>query len=365
MKSKILMIVMAFTIVLCLSSNTFAKGDWEETLKKAREEGKLSVIGGSSLRAIKKHTKLFKDKFGIEMVCISGRASELIRKVEEERKSGLYLHDVFLTGGEDLIVQVKPKGFLEPLEPALMLPEVVDPKLWYGGKLGWLDKDRYVLAYASFPAPMVAINTKLVKPGEIKSYQDLLDPKWKEKIAISDPSLSGLANVGFTNMLYHKLVSIDFLKKIAAQGNPVLKDQNLQAEWGAKGKYPILLWPSPARLSRYTKQGAPVALVHDIKEGTVVASSGCCVGLFNKAPNPNAAKIFINWFLSKEGLDIVQKETNRQMGRLDMSSAELPDDRKKLPGGKYVENIIENEDFLLKEWNNYIKLGGEIFGKQN
>jgi len=364
MKIRIMIVFLACSIVLSFTPNVFAAGDWEETLKKARQEGKLALMGGSSVRAIKKHTDFIKKKFGIELVTTSGRASALIKKIGEERKGGLFLHDVFLTGGEDLVVQVKPTGFLDPLEPVLVLPEVVDPKLWHEGKLGWMDKDHYVLAYANYPGHMVVINTTMVKPGEIKSYQDLLDPKWKGKIAISDPSISGMGNVGFSNMINYKLVSMDFLKQIAAQGNPVMRDLNLQAEWVAKGKYPIALWPSLSRVARYTKKGAPVVSVYDIKEGTYVASSGSCAALFNKAPNPNAAKVFINWFLSKEGQSIFQKETRKQTRRLDVSPEELAVSEKKLPGQKYVENIVEMEDFLIKEWDNYKKLGGEVFGKK-
>ena len=78
---------------------------------------------------------------------------------------------------------------LEPVKPLLLLPEVVDTSGWFEGKHHYDDpENRYIFVFEGTPrSGEITYNTKLVNPSEIKSYWDLLNPKWKGKIVSVDP----------------------------------------------------------------------------------------------------------------------------------------------------------------------------------
>ncbi len=337
------------------------KADWEMTLKKARQEGEVAVIGGTSVAKLRDSIKLFKEKFGINLLITTGRSSELLPKLMQERRSGLYLQDVGISGQTDLIATLKPAGALDPLPPVLVLPEVADQKYWYDGKFDWADEGRCVFNYALYPDHMVVINTDLVKPGEIQSYYDLLNAKWKDKILINDPTIPGMAGDDFTSMVRNGLVNMDFFRQLVSQKNVMTRDQDLQATWLAKGKYPIALWPSLGSMARFIDSGAPVRPIVDIKEGTSAGSTGSGLGIFNKAPHPNAAKVFINWFLSREGQAINQKAVGKQTRRIDVPPEGLRSFEIRTAGTKYFPKYDEKEEFILKEQRKYVELAKQLF----
>ena len=75
--------------------------------------------------------------------------------------------------------------------PSMVLPEVKDPKYWWGGHL-WADNaKKYIYSFTAYMTETIWYNTTLVKPEEINSWDNLLDPKWKGKIAILDPRSPG------------------------------------------------------------------------------------------------------------------------------------------------------------------------------
>ena len=337
------------------------KADWEMTLKKARQEGEVAIIGGTSVAGLKNSTKLFKEKFGIDLIITTGRDASLAPKLIEERRTGLYLQDVMISGHTTMISTLKPAGFFDPLTPVLALPEVVDQKLWYEGRFDWADEGHYVFNYALYPHHFVVINTDLVKPGEIKSYYDLLNPKWKDRVIINDPTTSGMGNSGFISMVHNSLVDQNFFRQLASQKNMMTRDQDLQATWVARGKYPIALWPSLGVMARFIDAEAPVKPITDMKEGTSAGSTGSALCLFNKAPHPNAAKVFINWFLSREGQAINQKVIGKQTRRIDVSPEGLQPFETRIPGQKYFPKHDEREGFILKESKKYRQLAGQIF----
>ncbi|MDP2646488.1 MAG: extracellular solute-binding protein [Desulfobacterales bacterium] len=342
----------------------FAKDDWNTVLEKARQEGSVAVFGGTTVSELKNSSKLFKEKFGIDILITTGRSSSIVPKLRQERKVGLYLQDVMLSGQTHMLDPLKQMGAFDPLKPLLVLPEVLNQTLWYDGEFNWADKEqRYIFNYALYPVHHIAVNTDMVNSEEIQSYYDLLNPKWKDKIVINDPTtVSGMSAGNFINMAYHKMVDLDFFRKLAAQKNVVTRNQDLQVTWVAKGKYPIALWPSLGTLSRFTKAGAPVKPLLQIKEGTHAGSMGSALGVFNRAPHPNAAKVFVNWFLSREGQDISQRAVRKQTRRIDVPPKGLQDFEIRLPGVKYFPKVDEKEEFILTEMRKYNNLAKEIFG---
>lgn len=330
---------------------------WDEVLKEAKKEGRVMVsmgIGGLVRDAL---VKGFKQKFGIEVETFSGRGDEFTARLFAERRAGLYNYDVYQSGPNTVLLTLKPGGALDPLEPALVLPEVLDPKVWWKGDILWLDKEHLALNFLAYPSIPVAINTSMVRPEEISSYNDLLDARWKEKIIMNDPTISGPGG-HLVGAIGDRIMGYDFLRNLAQQKPFITRDRSLPMLWLATGKYPVAINPDAAGFMQFQQAGAPVVRITP-KEGTHVTPGFGSLALINKAPHPNAAKLYINWLLSREGQEIYTRVAGVHSGRLDVSTDFLPPAMVRNPAMKYVD--ISTEEYNLK-MPEYIKIAREIFG---
>lgn len=314
--------------------------EWEKLISLAQKEGSAVVYCSASATTRATLTKAFRDKYGVSLEFVSGRGSEIAEKVLSENRAGLHLGDVYIGGTTTQVNSLKPAGVLVPLEPVLILPEVKDPKVWWEGKLPWADDNQLLFASLAFPTNAVSINTKLVKKEEIESWNDLLNPKWKGKIGINDPTITG-PGLRMIGALLDVLPGFGegYLRKLAQQEPYIIRDQRLQVDWLAQGKISVLLAPDPAPIAEFQSAGASVdSLVP--KEGTVVTTGIGAVSLL-KAPHPNAAKLFINWFLSKEGQTLYSRAYNAQSGRLDVPTEGISPAFVRQPGVKYLNTEFE------------------------
>ncbi len=279
------------------------KAKWDKTLADARREGKVVVYGeaGPSLRT--EVSKAFKDKFGIELEFVTGVSLEIAQKYMTERTANLYLADVILMGNTTLLLQVKPKGFLGPISPQFILPEVLDSKAWNGGKIPLLDRDGTVLPLTQGYYSYVFINTDMVKDNEIKSLFDLTDPKWKSKITMYNPTISG-STINWVNFVLTKFMDNEkgqqYLKDLAKNEPFLTNDKRLHIEWVARGKYAVGIGPNMQSLSEFVSSGAPIKSIR-VKEGGGISPSSSCIALPDKMPHPATATILVNWLLSAEG----------------------------------------------------------------
>src|SRR3990167_6091855 len=166
--------------------------EWQKTMAEARKEGTVSIYASLIAPYLREQAPAFKAKFGIDLDITTGRGSDMAQKLIRERAGGIYLADVVIAGLNTFFGDVKKTGVTETMSAKLILPEVIDPKLWYkGDQLPWADNERHIFSFYAYPNRDIAINTDLVKPEEIQSWQDLLEPKFKGKIVWSDPSIAG------------------------------------------------------------------------------------------------------------------------------------------------------------------------------
>lgn len=315
--------------------------DWDKALKEGQKEGKVVIYstGGGELRPL---GTAFQKKYGIAVEATVFRGPDVPPRLGAERKAGLYLVDLYVGGSGTATVDLKGMGVLAPIEPLLILPEVLDPKVWYSGNLIFLDKEKLVLKGLAYVSVPLAININLVKPDEIKSYKDLLNPKWKGKIVMNDPTIRGTGGkTAATVGLY--LMGWDYMQDLAKQEPVIVRDQRQQIEWVAQGKYPIAFAPLTTPLADFMKAGAPIAEVVPA-EGSHYTGGVGNIALFDKAPHPSATKIFVNWYLSKEGQGMMSQETLNPSARLDVSTQGMDDARILKPGVKYVDS--DSVDFL-------------------
>src|SRR5262249_19745092 len=123
---------------------------------------------------------------------IAGGSSQIVSRVETERSAGIYSVDVFLGGPDTTAIDLYGKKMIDLLKPLLVLAEVVDGTKWKTGKVWFVEpEEKIVVRPFCKVATVVFINTDQVKPDEMRSYKDLLNPKWKGKISVEDPMSTG------------------------------------------------------------------------------------------------------------------------------------------------------------------------------
>lgn len=331
---------------------------WENALQAARKEGKVVIYATSIGPTLKSLAPRFRNKFGFDLEVIpQDKGASMVAKMYTERRAGLYIPDVVFSGTNTFFGEIKPSGLADPIEPLLILPEVLDPSLWYGGKLPWGDKEHLIFMSYAYPNVSVGINSDQVMHNEIRSYHEILNPKWKGKILMNDPTLAGTGLKSFSVLAFHYL-NLDYFRQLAKLEPMIVRDQRLQVDWLARGKYAILFFPRTTPMTEFRKAGAPVALVSPV-EGTYL-SSGSAMNFTNRAPHPEAAKIFINWFLSKEGQSLTQSIDDVQSARVDISTEGIDPVKLRQPGGKYFLDA-DKEEWLSRDAE-FTRAAMDIFG---
>ena len=317
-----------------------AELEWERTVRSAEQEGQVvlyKIAHDAEWQAFqKKYPK-------IKVTLISADAAQIQQRILAERRGGKYLADVIRLGGGTSTSLYKAKA-LDPVAAALILPEVKDPSKWLEGRHHYNDVDnQYVFVYAAFPLHLLGYNHKLVDPQTLRSYADLLDPKWKGKLTIKDPKEPG-GGSPLLFLFHNPQLGPEYIKKLFAATAPTLvRNERLQTDWIASGKFPLAITAKADQVEEAKSQGLPVDMLdaHVFrKDGVALEAGGTMIALANKAPHPNAAKVLINWFLSREGQTAIQKNGPDEPGhnslREDIAKEHLPAWAQRQKGVKYI-----------------------------
>ena len=164
------------------------KADWEKSLQAAKKEGQLVLYGSADFENL--FAEFHKKYPEIKVTGVFGRGADVAKRMMSERRAEKYLADLYVNGmttGYNVFYKAKA---LDPIPPVLVLPEVTDVTKWWQGKHHYVDPEGQYLFNINGEARIVlAYNTQLVNPNEIKSYWDILNPKWKGKIVAYDPTL--------------------------------------------------------------------------------------------------------------------------------------------------------------------------------
>jgi iron(III) transport system substrate-binding protein len=327
------------------------KREWERTLTAAKKEGQVNIYIYRYERLLQDFKK---DYPGINVVSVTGRGTELTARLMAERRAGKYIADVY-SGGTNGNYNTLYKGkVLDPVKPALILPEVVDQSKWYGKEHRYADPEgQYIFAYLANPSgAQLAFNSNLVNPKEFKSYWDATNPKWKGKIVSLDPRDTGLgATMQF--FYYNPEIGPEFMKKFfGGMDIQYAKNFRQMTDWLAQGRYAICMGCKDSL--RAKGQGLPVDDfdTNKWKEGSSFSSGGGSLSMPNQAPHPNAAKVFINWFLSRKGQIALQKlgdpDDPPNSRRIDIPKDDVPMEARLQPRVKYFD-VVKPEYGDMKE----------------
>ncbi|MBI4334157.1 MAG: extracellular solute-binding protein [Chloroflexi bacterium] len=308
--------------------------DWERTLVAARKEGEVSVFvstGGEWLREL---GAAMSQRYGITLETGTAKVAELGERIVREQRSKVHYVDIVIDG-RVVSGLLQSEGLLESLEKLLVLPEVADPKAWWRGQPDWLvaPEAKTVLGHIASVSAGLLVNTDLVKFQEIRTWNDLLDPKWKGKMVINDPTTAG-SGQSLMTMLAYKIMDWDYLNRLVRQEPVPLRDNRLMVEWVARGRNPVLIGPPKGPSLEFMQAGAPLAL-HSPLPGGYLSVSGGHISLLKTSPHPNAAKILINYFLTREGQTAFSKSSGYQSSRADVPTDHLLPALARQPGIEY------------------------------
>ena len=294
----------SFGCFACFSAAQAAEGwqqEWERTVQAAKKEGQVTVYVHSTYAPVLASGAFEKAFPDIKLAMVSGIENDLERRFSAERRAGKYLADVFMVGvlrSNDF----KQAKYLDPIKPVLLLPEVVDESKWWRGKHTYSDPERqYLFRYvASAQLGQISYNTQLVQPKEFASFWDFLKPKWKGRILARDIRLPGTGGSAIRLFYYSPEMGPEFVRKLFGETDITLfRDRRQGLDWLAAGKFPICIWCEG--VEKGNSQGIPVDMFGRMKEGAGLSAGQAILTLVNQAPHANAAKVFINWFLSRDG----------------------------------------------------------------
>ena len=302
-------------------SQTSAPAEWERIVAAAKQEGKVVAGIPASADLRKQLEATFKAKFpGIELELSPSRGPQNVRKIADEYKAGIRNFDLSIGGTDTMLYGLVEPGIAEPFEPFMILPEVKDAKQWWGGHI-WGDNKsgkRLIYSFEAFTSDNLWHNTELVKPEDIRSYDELLQPKWKGKIGMLDPRNPGAGHSTWTFLWMIK--GEEYLKKLVQQDLLLSTNQRLLGEALAKGKISLTIGISYYTLEPFLKAGLPVKALPVPKEGTYTSNGSGTITIVKSPPHPNATKVFINWLLSKDGQETFGKAMGQATRRLDVDT---------------------------------------------
>ncbi len=327
---------------------------WDDTLAKAKKEGKLvAALGGSASRNYRPIFKIFEKKFGIETVVSTGGGGTQADRLLAERRAGRYAVDIFMAGPTVGNSRIIANNAGEPIKDLLFLPDVVDQSLWYKKRHQYSDpQQKYIFALsgnAEFAPIGMRFNTNKLSikdAKKIKSSWEFLDKRFAGQVVALPPTAVGALGT-YVTVQFHPDLGEKFLRRFFDPEVNIqfTHDFRQLADGVAKGKYTMAIFAGSAGrdIDRLGRRGLPVAnfgrlLDKPIKERPLLQGSGSANNLMviDKQPHPYASKLFVNWFLSKEGQTLMHTKSARtpdqtfredvtEMGKVNPAEIRRPD----------------------------------------
>ena len=372
MEKRLIGVLSAIALVVLDSATTIGADakrpvEWDKAVEEAKREGKivLAIPPATELRTALE--PLLKQRFGLDAELVSAPGPKNASRIAAEKKAGVNYFDAIICG-TGTAAGLTHDGMLEPMESLWILPEVKDAKQWWGGHI-WEDNVSTHKFLYSFLADVSThstwYNTALAKPQELRSFDDYLNPKWKGRIGFSDPRVPSSGQSIWSFMW--ELRGEEFLKKLVQQELFLTRDLRQLADAVAKGKVVLAFGLGRSQTEPFIKAGLPLKPAPVTKEGLPASNGFGVLGVIKDPPHPNAARVFVNWFLSREGQEWYSKVMLNGTRRLDVNTKWLKDTgiaaakdtltvqeyhrlrnhledkytRVRVPAGKFAETILQ------------------------
>lgn len=288
------LIVLSAALTFFLSPSP-AHGQSKELIQAAKREGMVQGYGTLQNETVIKIMKVFKRRYGIEGRYFKGSTTSVMDRALTEYRAGKVSYDVVITSVNPMNLMKEQGLFTAYVSPSSKEfdKEVVDS--FFGPR------------YRN-TAIGIVYNTQEIKLEEVpKSYEDLLDPKWKGKITTGDPSRHTTMTNWFESLhliLGSREKADRWIKRFAKQ-KPILVRNVLPAYMRvSSGETPLAITYIKYMVT-LSKGRAPVDYVRGLPG---YMGDGHYIGLSSKSPHPNAAKLFIDFFLGQESMKTIAND---------------------------------------------------------
>ncbi|HWP60770.1 MAG TPA: extracellular solute-binding protein [Candidatus Acidoferrales bacterium] len=271
-------------------------------IEGAAAEGRLVWWTTTNIDLSQKILERFQKKYPfIKTELFRAGRGPLLNKVLAEALAGRHAWDV-LSGSGEMYAPLLEKNLVVPYQSA-------ESKAYDDSMMG---RDGAWIAYHTNTYAL-GVNTRMVRPAQApRSYEALLDPRWKDgKISLDAdayPILIGLSQA------WGRERAVNYLRRLAGQ-NPVVKRGNDErVQLAAAGEYALVI-AYASGITRVAQRGAPMELLP--LEPLIIQINPLQIAA--RAPHPNAARLFVDFALSKEGQEMVRAGL-REPARSDVES---------------------------------------------
>jgi len=271
-----------------------------DLVDKAKAEGEVVWYSTLPLPETQAWAALFTKKYGIKVSLFRAGATAMTQKLQTEIPAGRWGFDVVMNRASNLELY-RRKNWLQKMN----YPE--------RGRFleGFMDPDDYWAAYY-IQFWSVAYNTNMVKPNELpKSYEDLASAKWKDKLTMDEQDVDLYAT---WLKLMGRERGRDWFKKLVANGLRPRRGHTMEAQLVSAGEFTLGISAYASVIENIRAKGAPV----DWVTFEPVPVNVLAWGIGAKPPHPNAARLFLYWGLSVEGLKAMNEISDRVPARRDV-----------------------------------------------
>lgn len=343
----LLIFVLAFGVVACQKTDAPGKDaapekqTGKETNAKPFEGTTLSVMvayGGADATFEK-----FTEETGIKVEFLSMSTGKALAKLQAE--DGKTEADIWFGGGVDSYLNARDLGYLEPYKS----PEVsaINPQ--------YCDKDGYFSGLALVPAGWI-VNDDILKEKGLeapKTWEDLADPKYKGEVIMSDPAISG-TNYAIVSGLVQALgeeKAWDYFERLNENIDFFAQSGGEPLEKAAAGEFAVGIVAITGG-TYAVGETSPTSVVYP---EDMIPWTPAPIAIFKNTKNLEAAKVFIDWYLSQHGQEILREADARIMARDDVDAPEL---MKELDKSKLInfdlERMGSERNSILERWQELV-----------
>jgi len=253
----------------------------QRLIEGAKKEGELLMYTSAPVDDVAVLTAAFEKKYGIKVKVWRAGSEKVLQRTVTEGRANRFDADIIETNGPEMESLHREKLLQEVASPYLgdlIAPALLPHREWVGTRL-----NIFALAY----------NTKLVKKEELpKSYADLLDPKWKGRLAIEAEDTDWFAGV-IGELGEAKGLKL-FRDIVSTNGLSVRKGHTLLTNLVVSGEVPLALTVYNYKAEQFKHKGAPIDWF--TISPAIARPNG--VGVTRRAPHPNAAVLYFDFMLS-------------------------------------------------------------------
>jgi len=313
---------------------------------RAAAADKLVWYSGSSALSVSGWAEMFQKESGIPTETFRSGGVKLAQKFEAEVKANQVRCSAMDSSVPGIMMDWVERGLIEKYQSpqAKHFPtDVQDPGYW---------------APIKALVPTIAYNAELIKPEEAPTkWEDVLDPKWKGKMAMPDAFYSGAALHWYAAM--RKAYGKSFMEKLSKQDVLIRNGAGAVANAVTSGERPLSPMLLMYRVFADIKKGANLR-VSIPAEGNPV--SYMVIGIPKGAPDPDAGKKFIDFALSKPAQTFWQSKYSSESLREDVEPLTRENGRRPLSEIKRMNSspadmraFFKDQKTLLDEWNSLFK----------